>query len=259
MAMITAYFDESETAGEERDYFVVAGLVADAYRWAKFDREWKHILDEFGVPYLHMRELNPLKGPYKGWSESKRAGFLRRLSLTLTSTCNSIRSISCAIQTKDYIELVSEGERAQVGHAYHFCLYWCIPSVLLPYHHDDSEHLIDFVFDERHGVELKARQALNVFKNAPSTPEHLRRKIAGLSYRDDKLVRPLQAADFLAYEINKHCREPWRLRQSLIALNPVEGFHTLVSRDALAKVLTIVRAESRRILSLGIYPLEHSE
>lgn len=246
MAMIEAYFDESETVKEQQHSFVVAGYAADTYRWQRFEREWGHVLDDFGVPYMHMSEVANREGPFNEWDDERCAAFLSRLAFVITSKPGSIRSVSCAIPVKDYLEIATEAERNEVGHAYHLCLYWCIPSVLRLYAREPG-HSIDFVFDDRRGVKPKALKALGVYKHSTLIPDGLKAMLGELSYADDKLVKPLQAADFLAYEVNKHYREPDRLRKSLLAINPVPGVHSLVTRDALLEVIEEARRELARI------------
>ena len=242
-----AYFDESETEESKKHSYVVAGYVADCHRWKRFEREWKRILDEYGAPYLHMKEManrRNRRSVYYGWSEQKCADFLGCLAFTITSKSGSIRPVSCAIPADEYLKLASKSEQKEIGHPYHLCLYWVLPGVLELFK-DHSREIIDFVFDEKKGLQMKALEVFGVFKH--SRRIHGVNMLAGLSFYDDKIVMPLQAADFLAYEINKVRREPNRRRKSLLALNPINGVHYNVTGKRLAEAMQAARKRAGRV------------
>jgi hypothetical protein len=96
IAMFTAYFDAS---GDSHTRVVtVAGFMADADKWLAFEKDWSDTLEEFGIPYLHMREFAHFKGPYEKFksNEPLRRWLLQRLcgiisSNVITSTCVNVR------------------------------------------------------------------------------------------------------------------------------------------------------------------------
>jgi hypothetical protein len=72
MTMFTVYFDESY--GEANAYSV-AGYVATVKQWVEFEREWKELLKDFNVEYLHKRELEHLWGQFsyaQGWAKDRQ-------------------------------------------------------------------------------------------------------------------------------------------------------------------------------------------
>lgn len=75
LAMLSAYFDDSERKG----FTVVAGWIASVEAWDRFEIDWKLFLASYKVPYFHMKEFAHSVGPYKKWKESRyiRARFLR--------------------------------------------------------------------------------------------------------------------------------------------------------------------------------------
>jgi len=62
--MYNTYFDVSGTRLDS-DIISVAGFVSDVQQWLKFEEEWREVLGEFGVPYLHMRKFAHFKGPFE--------------------------------------------------------------------------------------------------------------------------------------------------------------------------------------------------
>ena len=77
---LTAYLDEAGThAGTSLT--VMAGWVADADRWSRFETAWGRLLSRNGISHVHGTDLmsgkGPFKmsgkGPFKGWPRERRA------------------------------------------------------------------------------------------------------------------------------------------------------------------------------------------
>ena len=60
----TGYFDDSR---KDNCVFTVAGLLGNALQWQQFEEAWSILLDRHGVPYVHMKEMMRLSGPYAKW------------------------------------------------------------------------------------------------------------------------------------------------------------------------------------------------
>jgi len=74
--LLVCFIDES---GNE-DIFTMACAMSTDKKWLRLDKEWKKVLAEYNVPYLHMNELLPRqKGPYTGWPSTRRDAFMRNL------------------------------------------------------------------------------------------------------------------------------------------------------------------------------------
>jgi hypothetical protein len=57
MAMIKAYFDDSQTSGR---VWAVGGYGGQTFQWEGFEEKWASIFIKHGVPYFHMSEFgNP--------------------------------------------------------------------------------------------------------------------------------------------------------------------------------------------------------
>jgi hypothetical protein len=224
MAIVTAYFDESETGGLSNGYFVVAGLVGEARHWARIEREWKHVLLEFDVEYLHMNEFAH-KEPFKSWGRSKRDRFLAQCSHVLSSQRKYLHSASCSISARAY-EAVCEKQGQEACQPYLDCLQQCSANVLKMFEKEAVAHQISLIFDRRPKCIGKAVDKLEELRTHPNIPAAVGAMLATVTPGDDRTMIPLQAADFIAYEVNKHYREPMRLRKSLKAINGIVGLHT---------------------------------
>jgi len=75
-----SYVDEAGLSEKQR-YVSLAGYVAPACEWEKFERDWSFVLSEFmrGIPepshYFHAKEFYQNREPYRSWSSSKRRSF----------------------------------------------------------------------------------------------------------------------------------------------------------------------------------------
>lgn len=78
MVMLTAYFDASASAGGGRRIMTVCGFVSTEEKWVKFEKEWNGVLNDFKVPYLHMKEFAHSTGAFWEWKgkEARRRDFI---------------------------------------------------------------------------------------------------------------------------------------------------------------------------------------
>jgi hypothetical protein len=68
----TANYDASGSENDRAGVLVVVGLVANEYKWLRFQEQWNDVLREFRVPYYHRRELGERHlgtGAYVKWKD----------------------------------------------------------------------------------------------------------------------------------------------------------------------------------------------
>ena len=70
MALVEVYFDESGTHDDSR-YLVVAGYVFEKQSAVDLDYEWRLMLEDYGLPYFHMKECVHKAGVYKHLSKKE--------------------------------------------------------------------------------------------------------------------------------------------------------------------------------------------
>jgi len=92
MVMYSTYYDASGSQNLADKPLVVVGLLSTEEKWLKCEREWDQALEEFEVPYLHMKEFAPGAGPFESWKDDKprRAEFLERLIKVLKRRVNIV-------------------------------------------------------------------------------------------------------------------------------------------------------------------------
>jgi len=96
VTIFTAYYDASGSEDDKDGVLVVVGLIANEYKWVRFEREWHAALEKFDVPYFHMKELGKDRkagtGVYAKWKDDDVTPrlFVRRLLKVIRRQTNKM-------------------------------------------------------------------------------------------------------------------------------------------------------------------------
>lgn len=195
--MLVCFVDESGSQA----IFSMACAISTDRKWLHFDKEWKKVLAEYRVPYFHMRELVPRqKGPYAGWPNSRADAFIRKLTWVFTTYVTAWFGIT--VDVKAYYDHVATDRRRRRRNPYFHAFQSCISAVLINCETSGVKDKISFMIDGGSASATHATgyfEALRQLSGAPNSDQ-----LGVLLIGDDKKNHALQAADFLAYEINKH-------------------------------------------------------
>lgn len=187
--ILHVYADESYTGTAE----VFSGWMESPDYWAKFERRWKSILNDFKAPYFHFREFADkedkwkIKGnPYLTWSDKKRDKFLYELAIALSE---SAVPIGGTINVKKAKEIADEDrmELLIVQFYVHF-------SQQLESHWPGFNGQVLFIFDETDNSDW-----ISMVNKVHKKAQSLEPRIGGLAFESDIRCPPLQAADLYAY------------------------------------------------------------
>jgi hypothetical protein len=200
MTTIKGYFDDSRSQGEA---WTVAGYVASNDMWAHFDGLWTAKLAKSGVPYLHMREMQVPKGAYAKWHphaehRDELASFFSDLCLVI-GFCQ-LSGFHITVREKDLAQFnLDHGTDLD---AYSLAAWALLLQVARTYPGEDVVAMFD--------------RANNVTKRLDRASEHLLSDRRNLDVADTLIaiscpqgwssqkLKPLQAADFVAWEARKH-------------------------------------------------------
>jgi hypothetical protein len=229
-SLLRAYLDDSGTHADSKTC-VLAGYFGGRRQWAKFEEEWKRVLDEYGLEEFHAHRFwsaasGKSVSAYGGWDRQKAATFLRRLLTIITSV--RIYPFGSAVVMKDWDALPVDEKRVLTGAAYHdgepvlsgarkkpfFLPFVHAIQKAASYCHEQTR--IDFYFDRNDACSAYAADYflfLASLRDHPATP-----KLGEIAFVDSRSDPPIQAADLLAYEINKYVNE--LLSQGVTELNP---------------------------------------
>lgn len=208
VAMLTAYFDESYNHRTEKNpndplLYTVACWLSTVREWKKFGKKWDSALRSVGLNDFHMKEYESRIGDYEEWPNIRRVNFLKRLHRIMKE--HVIFGCSYTLDSTAFDELVEPnwkkafGTKSCYGFAVYSCIDelsgWCESNV----YKDKSIHHV-FAHMQGQGSDLDA--IFNTLLQRPKLKELA--KLSGMWTKDfAKDVPQLQAADIIAYEINK--------------------------------------------------------
>jgi hypothetical protein len=201
MAMLKGYADDSRPNDR---IWAVGGYLGHDLQWDAFEAAWPKMLAKHDVPYFHMREFGKPTGVYqKWWPPKDHHGEIAAFFADIVEVISH-----CWLRPYWSITRVNDLARfnAQNGlalEAYPLAAYGCMLGV-------GKDHLsgvtAEIVFDHVEKVSSKLATAAEYAENDTYydtihkmiVPVPLNRQ---LTFKD---VMPLQAADFLIWEIQKN-------------------------------------------------------
>ncbi|HJT20109.1 MAG TPA: DUF3800 domain-containing protein [Nitrospira sp.] len=197
--MFTAYFDAS---GQEHEhpYMVVAGFVSSAKDWCDFSEEWKTTLDRYDLKTFHAVDCQNCEGEFRTWKgqEKRRIGlWCDLLDLIKKFT---FQKFGIGIVIDDWRTSFSQERKRQLKvNAYVLCAMASAERVSLWARRQGIKTPIEYVYESGDLGSGLLKEHFD--EQGYPTPS--------FKYKEDRLVRgthypgtvPLQAADFLAYEI----------------------------------------------------------
>jgi hypothetical protein len=100
-----AYIDESGTH-DESEFASIAGYVDRSDGWAGFEKDWKAVLDRYGVGEFHMTDFESRHGEFdsRTFDEDLRHPFLQDL-INAINPPRRLR-VGCTISMRDYHTLI---------------------------------------------------------------------------------------------------------------------------------------------------------
>jgi Protein of unknown function (DUF3800) len=188
VALFEAYFDESGSH-DGSPVLCVAGYLFDKEGCLELDSEWKAVLDEYSLPFFRMSDCAHRTGPFKSLSkqqcidcETKLIHIIKRhMRYGVTTTVNEA----------EYDEWAPP--ELPFGHAYSWCCYMCLVGIGSWIKKANFQGEIAYVFEAGHRDQT---QANSIMEGVLDLPE-LKYKAHAFMKKE---VRPLQAADLLAWQ-----------------------------------------------------------
>jgi Protein of unknown function (DUF3800) len=210
--MFKAYCDES---GTERDakILVLAGLLAPAVRWKRFETDWKLVLASHGVCYFRAHDFYKRKEQFAlgtVWDNRlKREQFIQQLLQVIQSreTAPALALVSL-VYLAAHQRIFGKSRLSSTPYTVGCSGCWLLASKWAEEENHKEE--IAFIFDNGHKND---RHMLEVYQRAQQYgPFRQEFRLGGLSFEDDRTTTPLQAADLLAYGMTRslRIRGDWR-------------------------------------------------
>lgn len=181
---LAAYFDVSGKPNEGARPYAVAGFGSSVDKWEEFSDAWRKILAAFGLRELHMADMisRRHRRDLRHLTDDDYAAIIK--SLFVLVECHVCKSIVRVIEGADLAGVRESGAEPLVvagGSAIQAAYDWSIKR-------DRRDVLEAVVFDDGE----KGKGALQ-----NTTPAHLPKP----EFCNSKLELPIQAADWLAWEV----------------------------------------------------------
>ena len=211
--MLTIAFDCGGDDGTE--YLTVAGFASSARDWDSFSEQWKKRLDQDGIAFFRTVDANALRGPFEHWrdlpeDESKRLRKNLFADLMDIIRRHIYQKFSCTIVNKAYAATENAARKEFAESAYSLAARTCEKNgrhwlMHDPYWANCKKMLIRAVFELGDGGQDEGKMKDRLRKEYGNIPPIFMPKKDTL--RDDGTIEygfvPLQAADWLAWEINR--------------------------------------------------------
>lgn len=206
--MLTAYFDESYNHRTEKNpddplVYTVACWVSTAQKWLLFEKKWRFALNRAGVGFFHMTDFEARRGEYGLWPKSRRVSVLKELHRIIND--HVIFGCSSSVVRADYDAVIAT--LPQYAHYfgksyYDFNVRVCMHKLKDWYKDKSYDGEVRYVFADM----AKQGAALDrIFHEVSGHPEAKKRFRLNGTWAKGVMreVVQLQAADVVAYEINK--------------------------------------------------------
>lgn len=191
IAMLTFYADDAGKKADH-DYTVVAGYIGLVAQWERFCSDWRLLLASVGLPEFHASDFFTGYGIFSGWEKRDRSQARAKLLSALAEIISdySLHSFTCVVHTPGWLKVNEDYMLEEMGFSpfpiggrtvAQCARQWCRDSG-----HDPDR--VEYIFDQ--GSDDWG-QLKNRLKNDFD--------IEAID-RDRRKIRPLQAADWIAYE-----------------------------------------------------------
>ncbi len=193
----TLYCDASGKQTDEA--FAVGCALSTVGKWLAFDGKWRLALEENGLLYFRMSEFAQSTGQFKeGWkkNEVRRQQLLERLTKIMTE--HILYWIGVCVLRSDFDKANEVYQLEESYSSYTLCGQTCVELAHTWRRNHHFDYLpIEFVFEE--GDQNFGQLSDRLLENFGRRPIP-RKKV---DPDPTKLTRPLQVADYAAYEVRK--------------------------------------------------------
>lgn len=219
LANLQWFIDDSGSEPNEV-YFVLAGFLSTADRWAAFSDEWQAALS---LPplldYFKMTEASRLQEQFdrrRGWTDALRD---QRVRLLVDIACRHVLlRISGAIQNSHFSRyfrsIPAIGRTLSTDNPYPLLFMDLAARELAFSYRRGFRQPRDYVLDEQHGIDREIGWRWQEF--APNAMRHNRPELAAMVgsppiFRSEYQFLPLQAADLYAWQVRRNLRRNHKL------------------------------------------------
>jgi len=198
--ILTAYFDESGTHSSS-PLSLMAGFVADARQWRKFEKRAGKLFHRFVVDIFHTIDVRRTDKDFAGWSVDRKIEFLDEFQHIVNETLE--RGFACILRNEDYAyyQSLNWPKGARKDSKYTLTFRGCLASVVDAALEVDRwahrpEPRLNIVLESGHRNAPDAVRLYNFFRDKFAGQS---KALASLTFEKKADCLPLAAADLFAY------------------------------------------------------------
>ena len=227
--VINCFLDDSgKESNPSEPAVVLAGYMGDDKSWMMLTDRWLHLLIKYGISWVHMRELIPLKGEYdnRGWTPKVRDAILSEFVYAIRES--DLAGFGVAVDAAAWKAIPKEIRTADGGdgNAHDFCFARILRKL------KDRIKLVrprDFISVRFDCDQEFSPTRFRRFLSLKERDEDLRWYLGEITFSDPKIYVPLQAADLLAWETRKQIVQKMGGYESTPRWNDLFNMHELTA------------------------------
>jgi len=232
--MLRGYYDGSGTHGNS-EVLTLAGMVASESVWDRFEVQWGAILLKYEITGFHTKYAIAYRGQFareNNWDERKIERLIwdlwkviGRFRAVKDSPDSNLTATSCTIIMNDYRQAKLDNPALREPAA--ICVKFCVTRMPVDLDSIHASPEIALIFDRSEPFLHTIHRNWQDFKNDPDAGwprqmKHIVTKDREIVSMGNSNIYPLQAADLLAWTMNRNHRASvngpsWALVPSLAA------------------------------------------
>jgi hypothetical protein len=220
--LLWGYFDEAGHFRGSDDYLCMAGYFGGEQGWNSFTRQWGGLLKKHGISAVRVQDMIGFRGEYEklGWTHEYRDKTVLPEFIKVIKD-NLAAGLGVGVDLKYFKSMAPEAQK-RIGDPYYLCFMRLIRLVIDTMRRAGVEFPIAVIFDDAEEYSIKCYRLLSRLRKENAEVKAL---IGSITFADDSIYYPLQAADLLAYESLKE------LKQKAGGYKSREHFNDLITTD----------------------------
>lgn len=220
MKKLEGYLDASgqQTALNDKA-IVVSAVLSTPFYWQEFDKEWIKALTDENIPLTKPDQRRPFfrsaqfqnkNHPFRdefGWNKTRYDLFYDRLIKIINR--RSLYSVAIGIDLEDYRRFVTDYPDSLIifGSSGMFAATLCFLHCAQYAYRCNYDETISYIFDRGDTFKDELEKSFNTLSEDPVALKEWHFKEGGLAFGNKEIYSPIQAADVVAWELNKHIKE----------------------------------------------------
>ena len=216
MAFLECYFDESGSH-DGSPVLCLAGYLFEQDQCKAFDLGWKRVLDRFELPYFRMSACAHNQKPFDRLSRDQCIEVEKAMIALINEY--ALLGLAVVVNQADF-DRWFDGEANPAGSSYSFCCWQILAGVRSWINGTGFEGKIAYFYESGHHSQSEANALMKRIFDNPGLRAGYR--YSSHAFADKQALRPLQAADILAWQwgtqLKRWIRNDRRMRADFQAL-----------------------------------------